>query len=118
MTTMLLALVLAQAPEPHARILHAVLAAHVVAQTVDVATTEYALGRGVGREANPAMRWAARAPVRMGLAKGGYAAASSWALLVLHKRHPRAALIAGIASTAVGVVVSARNARAIRPMTR
>lgn len=131
MTTLLLAVVLAQAPpptipapvvqqivlaqqEPRAGWLHTVLAAHVVAQMVDVATTEYAIGTGRFHEANPVMRWAAGTPLRMGLAKGGLAAASSWGLLTLHRQHPKLALVGTIASTAISVAVSTRNVRTLR----
>lgn len=93
--------------------LHLAIAAHVVAQMVDVSTTEYGIGTGRFREANPAMRWAARSPVTMGIAKGSLAVASSWALLRLHKQHPKAALIGALVSSTISVAVSARNIRTI-----
>jgi hypothetical protein len=94
--------------------LYTALAAHVVAQTLDVSTTAWGIGSGKVREANPLMRWAAGDPVLLGLVKGGFAVASTIALLKIHKKHPRAAMVVAIGITALTGYIAYRNAQTLR----
>jgi len=103
-------------PEPH--VLHAAIAAAVIAQFADVATTEYALGTGRFREANPLLRWSATNPVRMAIVKGGIATASSYALLKIHKDHPKLAFTAAVVSTAATSYAAWRNSASLRSAAR
>lgn len=111
-----LVLLLAQAPAPerHAGWLHAAIAAHVIAQSADLSTTSYAMGRGGFRESNPVMRPFAGDPVRLALVKGGYAVGTSYLFLRLHRTRPRLAFVVATASAAFSSVIAARNARLVR----
>lgn len=114
LTTFVLALVLAQQPEPHRGWLHVAIGAHVLAQFADISTTEYALGTGRYREANPLMRGIANRPIRASLVKGGYAVGTSYLLLKLHRSHPRLAFGIAAGSAVFTGIVAAHNASLVR----
>ncbi len=122
MTSLLLTLVLAQTPsfvyvqdpEPHPRLLHAAIAAHVIAQFADLSTTSYAMGRGGFYEHNPIMRPFAGSPVKLALVKGGYAVGTSYLFLRLHRTRPKLAFALAAGHAVFTSIIAARNARLIR----
>jgi len=119
--TVALALVLAQTPAPprehHEGWLHAAIAAHVVAQFADISTTQFALGTGRYREANPVLRPIMGGPIRMAIIKGTYATVTSYGLLKLHKTRPKTAFALAVLSTVATSYVAARNVRVVRRVT-
>lgn len=97
--------------EHHARLTHAAIGAHVVAQFADISTTQYALGTQRYREANPVLRQFGTGPVRMALVKGSYAVGTSYLLLKLHRTRPKLAFTLAVVSAVTTSYVAARNAR-------
>ena len=91
------------------RLFRTALIANAVAQAADGVTTWQALQRPGTYEANPAMRWVARSPVQLTLAKAASTAAQTVLLRKLYRRHPKWAT--GIAhGLTVGVsVIAWRN---------
>lgn len=102
-------------PERHAGWIHAAVAAHVVAHFADISTTQFALGTGRYREANPVLRTVAGGPIRMAIVKGGIAVGTSYLLLRTHKRHPKLTVVLAAVSAVGTSYVAARNARLTRP---
>lgn len=95
-------------------ILHGVIASYGVAAFVDVATTEYGLGKGIVHEANPIQKWATdRGPVVVGLAKGSMHVGIGYFLLKYHEKNRKLALASAIGLLAAQVVVDYSNAKVI-----
>lgn len=116
------AFVYLQDPEPHPRLTHVIIGAHVVSQFLDVTSTAYAMGRarergGGFREANPFLRPIAGDPVRLALVKGTVAAATSYVFLKYHREHPIKVALAAGGLTILTSVVAARNVRVSGPRT-
>lgn len=112
---LLLVSVLGQTPTSD-KIAHFAIAGHVIAQFADVSATEYALGKGGFREANPLLKWASKDPIPMAITKGLYATGTSFILEKLHKKHPKVAIGAAILSTVATGYVAHRNAQLVRRM--
>jgi hypothetical protein len=102
--------ILGQAPPTVAeRFAHLTIAWHGIAQFADVATSEYHFGTGDFHEANPAMRWAAGTPLRMGIVKGIYAFGTTWLFIRYHKDHPKLVILASSASGLLTSIVVHRT---------
>lgn len=86
----------------------------MVGQFTDLAVTEYAIGAGVLREANPILAPLAHRPVEMAIAKGTMAVGVSYALVKLKQRHPKAAFWTAVVLAGVQAGVTWHNARALR----
>lgn len=100
----------AQTPEWHPRLIHAAIGASITTHFADIATTEYGLGTGRLREANPLMRWATdRGPLPAAAAKSLLALGSNYGLYRLHQAHPKWALVLSGVSTATISYVAYRN---------
>ncbi len=94
--------------------LHAAIGAYMVAGFVDIASTEYGVGRNVAHEANPLFRPAVeRGPFTAGLVKGTAHTALAWWLLRSHAAHPTRALWIAAALAGAQIAVDVSNARAI-----
>jgi hypothetical protein len=114
---LLLVGVLAQTPEtPLQKLAHLTIAAHVVSEFADVATTEYALGTGKFHESNPILKWATQDPIPMAIIKGSFTAGTSLLLLKLHHSHPKLAILASSTSALLTGWVAHRNAQGIRSL--
>jgi uncharacterized protein DUF5658 len=100
-------------PSTEARIARWAIGAHVVAQVADTSTTQYAIGSGRFKEANPLLRWGVSDPVRLALIKGGFAVGASYFLLRIHRQHPRIALVTAGALAGITGWAAAHNRRAI-----
>lgn len=94
--------------------LHAVIGANIVAHFIDISLTQYALGTGRFREANPILRGIGTGPVRMAVAKGSIAVGTSYLLIRHHKKNKKLTIGLGIASTVATGYIAARNARSLR----
>jgi hypothetical protein len=115
MSAYLLVALLAQSPTPIAEhVAHIAIASHAIAQAADLSTTEFLLGRGGFREANPVLQWASHDPVPMALVKGGFAVATSWVFLRYHKQHPKLVAVFAFGSTALTGYVAHHNAQLAR----
>lgn len=91
--------------------LHIVLCSYMAAQGADLATTFYAIGANKGTEANPILAPLVRYPFAIGAIKMGVAAGTSWALIKLHKTHPRLAFWVALVGTAGVSAVAWHNAQ-------
>jgi len=91
--------------------MHGAIAASMLAHAADLGTTMYALGKDPDhfKEANPILRPLSDQPVAFSLAKFGVAVGLNYLLLKQHQRHPKATLIAAIASAVVTGYVAKRN---------
>lgn len=120
MPTLLLALLLAQAPqsaptpERHAGWLHTAIAAHAIAQFADVSTTAWAMGRGGFRESNPIMRPFAGDPVKLAVFKGTYAVGTTYLFKKMHRKRPKTAFALAAGSAVVTSWVAHKNAQLVR----
>lgn len=110
MTSFLLILLLQNPPEG---LVHTAIASNVVAQFADISTTQYALGRGGFREANPFLKNFS-SPVKMAIVKGSIATGSSYLLLKLHKKKPKTALVLASSLTAFYSVIAYKNSKLIK----
>lgn len=81
------------------RVSHIAIGAFMVGQFSDAMTTEYCIGAGLCREANPLMRWANHQPVAMAMVKGGVATVASVALIKAHRIHAKATFLVTIGLT-------------------
>lgn len=72
-----------------------VLSASIGMQVLDLAYTEYLLGTGLAFEANPAMKWAADSPLKMGLTKAAVGVGTSLLLARVAQKRPKLALVVG-----------------------
>ena len=99
------------APAPHARLLHLEIAAQMVLQGADLATSEYAFGKtGTHfREANPLLGWAQHRPVTLGALKMGLAVGVSYALLTEHRTHPTLSLLGASVFNVLETLVVVKN---------
>ena len=70
--------------EPHATLLHALIAGGVALQGSDAMQTAYVLGNGGGQELNPVLQPFSGEPALFGAAKLGLAALSTWGLVKIH----------------------------------
>ncbi len=113
LSTLVLAALLLQTTTSE-KIAHVAIAGHVVANFADVSSTEWALGKGAFREANPLLKWASKDPIPMAIAKGSYAAGTAYLLLRLHKSHPKLAILAAVTSAGLTGYVAHRNAQLAR----
>ena len=121
MLTIVLALGLAAgSPQPESSTLepclHLSLASGMVLSGADIATTEYLIGRAPDRfrEANPLFRSLVEHPVAMGAVKMGVYAATSYALLKLHRKYPKRMLAASLIANAVFGWAVWHNSRLVR----
>jgi hypothetical protein len=89
-------------------------AANGIASMVDYGVTMYGVGDGSLREANPAMKWAERRPVAMGVVKGAILAGTSVAILKISRKHPKRALLTAILVTSLNSYVAIRNAKMMK----
>lgn len=101
------------AADPPEGVIHAAIAAHVIAQFADVSTTEFAIGSGRFKEANPLVRWGVSDPVKIAILKGAFATGTSYVLLKIHKQHPWYALGVSAALTGIGAYAAGHNRRAL-----
>ncbi len=91
---------------------HLAVGAYMTTAFVDVATTEYGLGRGTVREVNPLfVPIANKGPVVAGLAKGLVHTGVAALLLSDHKHHPKRAFWLAVALTGMQLTVDIHNAR-------
>jgi hypothetical protein len=72
-----------------------VLSANIGMHVLDLAYTEYLIGTGLAFEANPAMKWAAKSPLKMGLVKSAVGVGTSLLLARVAQRRPKLALVVG-----------------------
>lgn len=100
---------------PSDRALRISFAAAIAAHTADITTTAYCLGQRTCHEVNPALRWAERKPVALGLTKGAIAAGLQLIPYHLAKRgHRKAAFWVNVAQTCAFTSIAVRNARHAR----
>ena len=92
-------------------LLHALIGAAMVAHGADLATTMYCRGARTCAEANPALRWLQDDPVAFAAVKMGLAAGTSYALLRLHRSHPRIVTVMAVAQVGAFSYVAWRNRR-------
>ena len=92
------------------------VAAHLVLQGSDVATTMFLVGRYPQqfREANPVLRPLVESPTAFGAVKMGLAVGSSWLFLKYRKAHPKAVFFSSLATNALYVYVVAHNTRLVQ----
>jgi hypothetical protein len=115
MSAYLLVALLAQSPTPIAeKVALMGIAAHGIAQAADLSTTEFLLGRGGFKEANPILKWASHDPIPMALVKGGVAVATSYVFIKYHKKHPQLVASISFASAGLTFYVAHRNAQLAR----
>lgn len=82
----------------------------MAAHGADLASTEYCLGAGRCREANP---WLARfnQPAQFGAAKMGVAGLGAWGSVKLHETHPTLAIVLNLAQAGAFAAIAAHNGR-------
>lgn len=100
-------------PESHPGLIHAAVAAHVIAHFADISVTQYAIGTGRYHEANPLLSGWAGGPIQMAIVKGGIAVGTSYLLLRIHKSHPKLTFVLAVASAAGTSYIAARNSRLV-----
>jgi hypothetical protein len=102
-------------PEWHERLVHGAIGAGMIAHFADLSGTEWGIGAGRLTEGNPLMKFATdRGPVPAAIAKGSLAVGSSYALIRLHRTHPKLALGLAIGQTVAISYVAYRNTRLLR----
>lgn len=99
------------APERVEHVAHAAIGSFLVASFADLSTTMYMSGKGGFEEANPVLRPFYDKPVTMALVKGGLATLVAYALMRLHKKHPKLVSIVGFALAAGTGYVAWRNSQ-------
>jgi hypothetical protein len=97
------------APDAVVVVTRVALAESVVAAVVDLAVTEYGIGAGQFREANPMLRRFDRQPTQMGIAKGVMVVVPTYIVLRLMPSHPKWALVTALSMAAVNTYVATRN---------
>jgi hypothetical protein len=102
--------------EAHGSIVSRVaIAAFMIGQFADITTTEYGIGAGKIREANPLFRRAVeQGPVVAGLAKGTFAVLVSWIMLRAQIHHAKATFFTAFLLTGVQAYVTWHNAQLLR----
>lgn len=94
---------------------HLTIASYGIAAFVDISTTEYGLGRGIVREANPIQKYFTdHGPVAAGIAKGTMHVGIGYILLRYHKQHPKLVFWCTALLTGAQVFVDYSNSRFIR----
>ena len=121
MSRLLLAFVLLLAARPLAAQtsdglpLHIVLGGYMVSAFADLSVTEYYVGKGTVREANPLFRPAVeKGPVTAAIVKGSVHTAVAWWLLRAHAEHPKLAFWSAAALCGAQLAVNARTVRGTR----
>lgn len=112
--TTLLFLVILQTPSPPPLVVDLSIAAVGITAMVDLAVTEYHIGKGVLSEANPLLRGLSDNPIKIGLAKAGLTTVQLWVLIKLRERHPIWTLITAGAITAFNTWAIRHNDRESR----
>ena len=96
---------------PHPILTRVAIAAACMAQFADVATTEYAMGTGRAREANPIVApFVHEGPIAAAVVKGAIWGGVSYALVRAHRTHPKGAIVAALAIAAGTSAVAWHNA--------
>lgn len=90
------------------------VACSMTAHFVDLSTTMFAVGKGVGTELNPVLAPFAAQPVAMGFYKGGLSVAGNYPLLKYQADHPKLTLALGLAQCVGFSAIGAHNASVIR----
>lgn len=93
--------------------LHAAVAGSIIAHAADISTTMYCRGARTCSEANPALRWLQDQPIAFAAAKMTVAVGMNYALLRLHKRHPKLTLALALAQVGGYGYISYRNAQTL-----
>ena len=96
---------------PRPPLLTPMLAAHAGLQAADWHSTLAGLSTDVLVEGNPAVRWAARSPVRLAVVKGAGAGAFIYAVNRLACPRPRTALAVSVGVNAAYALIVGRNYR-------
>ena len=108
--------------EPHAMLLHALIAGGVALQGADAVQTAYVLGSGGAHEMNPVLQPFSQQPAAFGAMKLGLTALSTWGLVKLHAQPGRKARWITIAILAEEYLVEtwciAHNQRVLRDLRR
>lgn len=94
---------------------HAAIASYTVFGFIDVATTEYLIGTGTVREANPVFKLAVdRGPVLAGFIKGSAHTAIAYLLVRTHQKKPRWTFWTAVSLGVGQAYVDYHNARLVR----
>ncbi len=90
------------------------IGSYSVSATVDIATTQYGLGKGTVREANPIQKFFTdRGPVWSGIAKGTMHTSVGYFLTRNREKHPKLVRWSTIILTSAQIYVDIHNARTI-----
>ena len=112
-TFALLVLLIAAPCAAQDRVTAVALGAYASLSAVDLAQTQWALGTGRFREANPSMAWATK-PETMALLKVGSAAAIATMAWKIRKRKPKTALALAVGAAVIQGAVVIHNYRTVR----
>ena len=93
---------------------HLAIGTYMTLNGMDLATTEYLLGAGKAREANPVLAPFSSSPVAFGAVKMGTASLTSYLLLRIHKTHPKWAFVLANIGNMVYAGVVYHNSRLAR----
>ena len=93
---------------------HIAIGTYMTLNGMDLATTEYLLGAGKAREANPILAPFSSNPVAFGAVKMGTASLTSYLLLRMHKAHPKWAFVLANIGNVVYAGVVYHNSRLAR----
>jgi hypothetical protein len=94
------------------------ISVHVGMQMLDYGTTMFAMGTGRFIEANPAMKWAAKDPLKMGVAKAVVAVGSSLLLAKGAQNHPKVTCAASLGMSAIAGYAVHSNVNQIKAWRR
>ena len=116
MIEILLALQLStiQLPEPHELLIHGAIGASIVAHATDISTTMYCRGARKCEEWNPVLKWAQDEPILFAATKMGVAVGINYALIKLHKKHPKVVFTLAVAQTIGYGLLSYHNSKLVK----
>ena len=93
------------------KLLNVSLGAFMAAEGADLSTTMYCIGNKTCRESNPIFAPFTTKPILAGSVKMGLSSFFAYALIKLHKQHPKLALTLSLIGTGVETWVSVHNSR-------
>ena len=97
---------------------HVAIGAYMTLQGIDNSVTMYLVGARLAREVNPILAPFMNRPIAFGAVKMGTAAATSYLLLRMHRKHPKRAFWLAAAGSGLYLGVVVHNARALRAAGR